>query len=553
MSIETGSGPGTRGDESGDRTAVLVVGGSVVGLSAAALLARYGVPCVLVEKHRAALIHPRARGFNPRTIEIFRQLGVEDAVIAAAGLGSDDPSTPGMRATTLSDPDFQWFEPGALDAMSALSPCAAQPVHQDRVEEVLRRRAIELGADIRFGTRLVGLDQDPAGVTATVRDGRGVESVIRADHLIAADGSSSPIRRLCGIPVHGPGTLFQVISLMFEADLSDLLNGRRFNVCYLDRPSPGTVLAPAGEGRWSLATRYLPEHGETLADYPPERCRELIAAALGDSRVEVRLLPQIPGTDEIAVPFVIGAQVAERFRHRRVFLAGDAAHVVPPTGGFGANTGIQDAHNLAWKIAAVHHGQAGHGLLDTYHAERHPVASYTLEQALARAQQRTGYRGTDSPPQNLDPAPTVIFGYRYRSAAILDAPSDDAPAIEPTQLTGRPGTRAPHLPVLCGPHERSTLDLYGDGFVLLAGPDGDDWVKSASEQAGQRGIPLSTVRIGTDIADPDAQVTRAHGITATGALLIRPDGFVAWRSATMTPAPHRTIADVLERVLCTIT
>ncbi|GAB2734799.1 FAD-dependent monooxygenase [Kitasatospora kifunensis] len=530
------------------RTAVAVVGGSVVGLTTAALLARWAVPCVLVEKHPAPLNHPRARGFSPRTVEVFRQLGVEAAIRAVAGLGSDDPTTPAMRAATLADPDPHLFEAGVLESMAGISPCTAQPVHQNLVEEVLYRRALDLGADIRFGVRAVTVDQDAEGVALQLRDRNGRDHLLHADYLVAADGATSRIRRHCNIAVRGPGTLAHVLSLMFEADLDSLLQGRRFNVCYLDHPKPGTVLAPAGPGRWTMATGYAPEHGETLADYPPERCRAMITAALGDPGIEVNLLPKMPGSDDIAASFTIGAQVAERFRDGRIFLAGDAAHLVPPTGGFGANTGIQDAHNLAWKLAAVHHGHAGPALLDSYHDERHPVATYTLGQALARARERTGHEHHDT-PEELDPAPTVIFGHQYRSTAVLDAPTDAAPALPPDQLNGQPGTRAPHLPIRQGQHRASTLDLYGSGFVLLTGPDAEDWAKAANAHTARRATPLTTIRIDTDITGHDRPLADAHGITSQGAVLIRPDGIVAWRNASSVQNPGAALDEAFDQLL----
>jgi hypothetical protein len=210
----------------------------------------------------------------------------------------------------------------------------------------------------------------------------------------------------------------------------------------------------------------------------------------------VRLRPQIPGTTRTALKFEFGAEVAETFRVGRVFLAGDAAHLMPPTGGFGGAAGVQDAHNLAWKLAAVLRGQGGDRLLDTYDRERRPVADFTLRQALARASSRFGNGKVDEIVDRW----TVLLGYRY-----------GGPPVDVRELRAQPGTRAPHVVMADG---RSTLDLYGSGFVLLVGPNGDGWRTTD--------LPVDVVRI---------DATAEHGIGDDGAVLVRPDGFVAWRSS----------------------
>jgi hypothetical protein len=212
----------------------------------------------------------------------------------------------------------------------------------------------------------------------------------------------------------------------------------------------------------------------------------------------------------------------------------------------GANTGIQDAHNLGWKLAAVLHGQAGSALLDTYHAERHPVGLFTMQQALARWQSRMGI-GDRAKSEPLVDYRAVAFGYQYRSSAVLGAPENAAPALLPEELRGQPGTRAPHVAVTLNGREISTIDLYGRRFVLLAGVNGAAWVSAVERVVQRLGVPLDAYRFGAELAG--AEGTAAHGIGAAGALLIRPDGFVTWRTEVAAEDPERELEQALSRLL----
>jgi hypothetical protein len=236
-------------------------------------------------------------------------------------------------------------------------------------------------------------------------------------------------------------------------------------------------------------------------------------------------------------------RLAASYRRGRVFLAGDAARINPPTGGLGGNTGIQDAHNLAWKLAAVLHGQAGPALLDTYHEERHRTGLLTMQQAFARFGSRMG-SGAEVPLVDMG---AVAMGYQYRSSAVLGASEDSAP-LPPEELTGQPGTRAPHVTVTLSGREISTIDLYGQHFVLLAGRGGEAWISAVQRVGKQLDIPLDAYRFGVELAG--AEGAAAHGIGTDGALLVRPDGFVAWRTGTADEDPERTLEQVLSHLLC---
>ena len=528
------------------RTSVLVVGGGLTGLSSAVFLAWHGVPCIVVERHPDLLIHPRLRAVLPRTVELFRQVGLEPAIQAAISLDGGRSAWAPIRAETLASDKYATIVEGAEDdSLMDASPSPFAAIDQDKLEFLLRDKARELGAGVRFSTELTSFEQHADGVDAVLEDRRtGVEHAVQAQYLIAADGDASPLRRQLGVDVDGPGPLSHQVTAVVDADLRPALHGRHVSIAYLQRPQPFTVLLAhdtAGQ-RWAFGTRFSPEH-ESIDDYGDERVADMIRAAAGLPHAEVTLRPQIPGTDRKVLAFTIGAQVARQYRAGRVFFVGDAAHVVPPTGGLGGNTGIQDTHNLAWKLAAVLNGRAGPSLLDTYHAERHPIGAFTMRQALARFGARMGYSGTDEP---LVDYAAVAYGYQYRSTAVIGAEKDTSP-LAPAELRGQPGTRAPHGIVAHDRSEISTIDLYGKRFVLLAGSDGFAWTAAAERVADELGVPLDAYRFGIDLIGTD--VATAHGIGSGGALLVRPDGFVAWCSPHTVAEPANEVERALRSIL----
>jgi hypothetical protein len=258
---------------------------------------------------------------------------------------------------------------------------------------------------------------------------------------------------------------------------------------------------------------------------------------------------------------VAAAQVAERYRRGRVFLAGDAAHHMPPTGGFGLNTGVQDVHNLAWKLAAVLHGWAGPSLLDAYEDERLPYGRAITEQALANA--RSLGRG-----ESLDPTPPaalarpeflnelgMIFGAQYESDAVVadgTPPPKVANPVTDYEPSARPGSRAPHVWIERGGARLSTVDLFdGRRFTLLAGPEGGAWCEAARAAAERLTVPLDALTIsGADShADGEGAWLATYGLERDGAVLVRPDGYVAWRKASAPAAPLVEISGALEHVL----
>lgn len=461
-----------------EQTGVLVVGGGLAGCAAAAFLATLGVDVVLLERHASPSIHPRTVGQSARTMELLRLGGVLDVVVAAGrGQGVGEP----------------------IDT-SDISPAPPGRAPLDQLERILLAQAEKAGAGVRFSADVVDLRQDPAGVTCRVLD-RWTErlSTVRADHVIAADGERSPIRERLGIRSTGPGALRHRIGVVFDIG------------AVFDAPE-----------RHAMTFDYHPERGESLLDFTADRVTSLVRDALGqpDLDVDVRSVCAWP----------VGVRVAERFRDRRVFLVGDAARVAPPNGTLGTDVTVADAYDIAWKLADVHRGAAGPGLLDTYDAERRPVA-----------EQFTG--------GDLDPL-TITFGLRCRSTAVLDDGPDDDLAEDPMTPTGRPGFRAPHVPLVRGDGDvLSTVDLFGDGWTLLTGAEGGVWHSAAERAARELGVRLDSCGLGPHLTDPGDRLRTRYGIGDSGASLVRPDGVVAWRCSYEVSDPAATLLAALRTLL----
>jgi len=522
------------------REPVLIVGGGIAGLSSALFLSWHQIPCVLVERHPALLLHPRARGLTPRTMELYRQVGLDDRINAVAYGGPDFVWAP-ILADTLNDETYHQPDEPVEDDGTSASPCRFGPIDQDKLEALVRARATELGADLRFGHELTSFEQNDTAVTAVVNErATGAEYTIHADYLIAADGIGGWIRERLGIGVQGPGPLFQTITAIVDADLNPALRGRNATIAYLQKPQPFTIMmAHDGAGRrWVFGTGYDPSV-DSLADFTDDWVADLVRAAAGLPDLQVTLRPQIPGTDLRVLGFPIVARIADVYRDGRAFLVGDAAHAWPPTGGLGANAGIQDAHNLAWKLAAVLSGQSGVNLLDSYEDERRPTGLRTMTQAMARFGTRMDDGRDDSEVVEYG---AIAMGYQYRSTAVLTHDDNDDP-IAPTRLTGAAGTRAPHAEVRLNGHRISTLDLYGRNFVLLAGSAAHAWTDAAEKID----MPLDAYRFGSDITPADA--ANLHGIGEHGAILVRPDGYAAWRTTTTPPDPAAVLREVLDAIL----
>lgn len=522
---------------------VLIVGGSLVGMSTALLLGYHGISALAVEHHRGAAIHPRAAMIHQRTMEIFRETGVEAVVHEKSGEQFDQDGAI-MAVETLVGKELAWYIANLNEKVRDVSPCTRLFITQSLLEPLLQKRARDLGAQLRFSTDMISFAQDADGVTALIRDrDSGAEQTVRARYMVAADGSHSGIREGLGIRMLGRGVFSNSITIYFRAvkphNFASLIRGRNLSVILVVNPTLRgffRIEKPYESGFLAVHTLGDPEHPETNVSkgLTEERCLEYVRVALGTD--------EIPITIENVMHWQSTSVVAERFSQGRIFFAGDSAHEMPPYGGFGGNTGIADAHNLAWKLAMVLKGAASPALLDSYEPERRPACTFTVEQAYSRYVTRAAaYLGT-SGMQPLEDDLNIELGYYYDSAAIIPEERLARGHENPRDSKGRPGTRAPHVWLERGGQRISTLDLFGRNFVLLAGPAGDAW---AQFLPAREGVPVDFHRIGANgLSDPDNLIPDAYGIGQEGAVLVRPDGFVAWR------ARHaREISSVLASLL----
>ena len=530
---------------------VLIAGGGLVGLSAAMFLAQHGVSSLAIEKLRGGSQLPRAAFFHMRTIELFRSAGIEDEVREQSAK-EFTPEGAVVLMDTLSGKQLAAFIPSLNEGVDAVSPCRRLFITQPGLEPILRRRAEVAGAKVIDGCEVIGIEQNADGVTVTAREAvSGTEVELRGKYLIGADGAHSKVRELLNIEFDGRGVFSNSITIYFHADLAPLLLNKPVSVIYIGNPALGGFFRmdkDCQSGFLCVNTVGDPKKdpvaaSNAAADISEAKLIEFVRAGVGDPNLPVKI-------DGIA-RWRATSDVARRFKVGRVFLAGDAAHLMPPNGGFGGNTGIHDAHNLAWKLAMVLQGKAGPELLETYETERKPVGKFTVEQAYTRYVTRTAqYLGAKDfePPANDF---NIELGYLYRSPAIVPEDQDDKLHDDPRQTFGRPGSRAPHVWLERGGNRVSTIDLTGNSFVLIAGPEGASWCEAARRAArGLNGIKLETHCVnGAELRDPEGSFLAAYGIPAAGAVLIRPDGFVAWRATSEARDPESVMASTLRSIL----
>jgi len=530
---------------------VLIVGGGPCGLAAAIALGRCCVKTLLVEKHPSTSFHPRGHVVSARTMEIFRGWGLEDAV-RARGIPHDRNQGVVFVRSVVGEVigEIQTYADRQRNRQfETYGPSAKTSCPQDVLEPVLRRAAEgQANVDVCFGTVLQDLRQDARGVSATIASRDSTTRAVHARYAIAADGARGTVREQLGIFLNGDGALGNQIGVYFEADLWPWVADRPHLLWWIyNQATVGVMIALDGRKRWTYNFGYDPTRN-TPEDFTPERCADIVRSAIGieDLPLEVK---------DIRV-WRMQARVAEKLRVGRIFLAGDAAHPLPPTGGQGMNTAIGDVHNLCWKLALVLKGVADESLLDSYEVERLPVIRFNVAQSVrnARRMEAAGLGGIMKTHEDFcesdiarmrDAIPGQrehfeyhgqTFGYAYRSALVFDEGTSAEPEnINTYDPSAAPGGRAPHcwLKLPEGGPTISTVDLFKDlRFTLLAGREGRPWVDAFMKAASCAGLRSQAFVVGAsgDLLDHMGAFHDLYEISPRGAVLLCPDGHVAWRA-----------------------
>ena len=582
---------------------VLIVGGGGCGLAASVMLADLGVESLLVERHPTTALMPKAHIINPRTMEILHTHGLAADVLREGAppennasaqwytsLGGDEPWH--RQAVHRTD---AWSGGALTEQYARLTRWRHGNLPQKYLEPLLRRHAEARNPGrVLFAHEVTALDQDADGVDAVIADlGSGEQLAVRARYTIGADGGRFVGERL-GIAMEGPEPFVHTVSVHFRADLSSCFGDDESLLRFIVRPTPEGVwwrtgCLQMGPTRWDrhseewVATITLPpdvEHGDFDDAAAAAGVRERLA--LPDLDLEVLRFSR----------WQVEALVAERFAHGRVFLAGDAAHRHSPHGGLGLNSGIQDAHNLTWKLAAVVGGAASPALLDSYEPERRPVAIRNVEFAtfaffnhLAvasgfgvlpgappehnRAILRALFSDTaDGATRRLRlreffdtlrmefQAADIELGFEYADSPAVVPDGSPAPPRDPAgndyRPVARPGHRLPHAWFDRLDERVCTHDLLRPGrFLLLAGRDGEAWTQAADDVAGRVGVALDAVLAGPGRAlqGGDGAWYALRGHDDGGAVLVRPDGHVAYRAPTAVPDARAALTGALTTVL----
>jgi putative polyketide hydroxylase len=441
---------------------VLIAGAGPAGLAAALTLAGAGIETMLVERRAELSSLPRSTVVSLRSMELVRSWGVEDAVLA----GAIDVEWHGWFSRTLAEVAGGSMWPTGIptrEQAAIISPTAPACVPQDHLEPVLLERLKELGATrVRLHTEAIAARPQDDRVEVALRDiATGAIETVCPLYVIAADGAHSRIRQALGIAMRGPDDIGHVVSALFRAPLWPIVGDHRHGIYSVDHPEGAGTFLPAGRGdRWTYGTWV---DRREIDHFTPRRFVERIRAGAG--------IPDLDVAIERTGSFTFAAQLADRFRAGNVFLAGDAAHRVTPRGGTGMNTAISAGHDLGWKLGWVLRGWADTALLDTYEAERRPVAAHNVA-------------------RSADPNGSV-----RQAADVLQVDL---------------GGRIPHIWIDVDGGRVSTLDLLGPGLTLFTGPDSESPQRNG-------GAPIAVRRL-------DAIAASALGIGASGSLLVRPDG-----------------------------
>ncbi|WP_425861874.1 FAD-dependent monooxygenase [Arthrobacter sp. TWP1-1] len=583
---------------------VLIVGGGGAGLTASMTLSNLGIESLLVTSLPNTSILPKAHVLNQRTMEIFTEVGVAPEIYKRSTPAENMKAT-GWYTGITGDHDGYGRELGRLEVWGggytdpdyvAASSCRTCNLPQIRLEPVLRAHAESLNpGNVRFNHELIRLVQDEDGVLATVRNkDDDTEFNVRAQYLFAADGGRT-VGKMLGVGMSGPRDLMRMVTVHFTADLSKWLKDDEVLIRWLVNPDFGGswssgVLVPMGPEHWGPASEEWIVHLQYATDDPAAMEREKVLARL-DSILGV---PGLEREINSISSWIMEGVISDKFREGSVFFLGDAAHRHPPTGGLGLNSAVHDAYNLCWKVASVLRGQAGDSLLDSYQAERKPVDQANIDNAVANAMnhftidQALNMKAENTPEQNWDEVRplwedlpdshekrhalnkaigsqtmefrhhNVEFGYTYDSGAIVD---DGSPAYVPLDAvrlyepSTKPGHPMPHAMVEREGERIPLISLvHGGHFLLIAGEDGGDWIEAANKIAAEHSLPIKAATVGvlgSDYVDVRASWLKNRSISSKGAVLVRPDRYIAFRSIDGVEDPQSVLKSALGQVLAT--
>ena len=582
-----------------EQVPVLIVGGGGAGLTASMLLARHGVEHLLVSARADTSDLPKAHVLNQRAMEILEDCGVAEEIAERSTPASQMAATAYYAGFAGTEPDSgrrvakleSWGAGGDNELWRAASAWRQLNLPQIRLEPILKAGAERLSPGrIRFNHELLELAQDEGGVRALIRDnGSGESYTVRSDYLLGADGGRRVAGQI-GVTYEGLGVVTETATLHVSADLSRWARDPDVLIRWIMCPQTGTmvVMVPMGPERWGPESEEWVIHLNYPADDPRAQSDEKVEA---DMR-EATGLVDAPITIHKITRWSVDAVMASAFRSGRVFLLGDAAHRHPPTGGLGLTSAIHDAHNICWKLGAVLKGHASPELLGTYEPERRSSDELNARRSLENAINQfaivttAGISHENTPeenwanlrrlwsgrPEDAEHRSRVLrairmqsmefselnveLGYDYESSAIVadgSAPPDPVDEIRVYEPSTRPGAPLPHAWIDDADGNRRPIkDLVRPGrFLLIAGEDGQAWCEAARALA-DAGAELDAVRIGHldgDLYDPRCMWLRRREIGPGGAMLVRPDRFVAWRYSGAAEAPLEELSKALGQIL----
>lgn len=573
-------------------TDVLIVGSGPAGAAAALFLSELGVPNIMITKYRWTANTPRAHITNQRSMEIFRDLGIEKQVLADATpheLVGDTVFCTSIAGEEIGRIRTWGTRPDREGDYRLASPCLTVDIPQTYLEPILVRNATVRGTQTRFSTEYLSHTQDADGVTVRACDRlTGHEYTIRAKYLVGADGARSKIAETEGLTYEGAMDIAGSMNITFKADISALVDHRPSVLYWVIQP--GSNVGGIGTGLVRMVrpwNEWLIVWGYDIDDEPPTLDDEAATKIVRDLLGMPDLEPEITGYSLWGV----NEMYATTLHNGRVFCAGDAVHRHPPSNGLGSNTSIQDSYNLAWKLAAVLRGYADPSLLDSYTAERAPVAKRIVTRANRSAREfgdmfeALGIVGLTDPaemaaaieqrkantPEGAAKRAALVrametknyefnahgveLGQFYESGAVLSDGTRPAPSRDEDLyhvMSTSPGAHLPHAWVGDNVDKHAMMDLAPyTRWTLLTGVAGEAWASAADKVAHELGVPLETVVIGPgrEVTDLYYDWAKLREVEESGAILVRPDKHVAWRSMTLADDPDAALRDALLRVL----